>query len=162
MEPPWDEGTKVCSNDSGHMTKIAAMPVYGKNLKNPFLRNQKADNLETWCAALCAQVPSHLFKWWPWIVLDLFYCKVKFGPLCLCMGKTMDFSETIVVYYLKLATDEQSDKKFLLTSKLCPLGVCMPSARGYIHVVCPRPAAIYIYYYIFLLFKLLFLNNRWF
>ena len=36
-------------------------------------------------------------------------------------GKTMDFSETIVVYDLKLATDDQSDKKFLLTSILCPL-----------------------------------------
>ena len=35
-------------------------------------------------------------------------------------GKTMDFSETIVVYDLKLATDDQSDKKSLLTSKLCP------------------------------------------
>ena len=37
-------------------------------------------------------------------------------------GKTMDFSETIVVYDLKLATDDWSDKKFLLTSKFCPLG----------------------------------------
>ena len=37
-------------------------------------------------------------------------------------GKTMDFLETIVVYDLKLATDDLSDKKFLLTSKLCPLG----------------------------------------
>ena len=35
-------------------------------------------------------------------------------------GKTMDFSETIV-YDLKLTTDDRSDKKFLLTSKLCPL-----------------------------------------
>ena len=33
MEPPWDEGTKVCLNGLGHMTKIAAMPIYGKNLK---------------------------------------------------------------------------------------------------------------------------------
>ena len=41
-------------------------------------------------------------------------------------GKTMDFSETIVVYDLKLATDDQSDKKFLLTSKLCPLGLYAP------------------------------------
>ena len=43
-------------------------------------------------------------------------------------GKIMDFSETIVIYDLKLATDDQSDKKFLLTSKLCPLGSggCMP------------------------------------
>ena len=37
-------------------------------------------------------------------------------------GKTVDFSETMVVYDLKLATDDRSDKKFLFTSKLCPLG----------------------------------------
>ena len=43
-------------------------------------------------------------------------------------GKTMDFSETIVVYDLKLATDDRSDKKFLLTSKLCPLGAVCPGA----------------------------------
>ena len=49
-------------------------------------------------------------------------------------GKTMDFSETILVYDLKLATDDRSDKKFLLTSKLCPLGA-----------VCPYPWAIYMY-----------------
>ena len=40
-------------------------------------------------------------------------------------GKTMDFSETIVVYDLKLTTDDQSDKKFLLTSKLVPWAIIM-------------------------------------
>ena len=30
--PPWEGGTKVCINGPGHMTKIAAMPIYGKNL----------------------------------------------------------------------------------------------------------------------------------
>ena len=50
-------------------------------------------------------------------------------------GKTMDFSETIVVYDLKVATDDRSDKKFLLTSKLCPLGAVCPLPRGYIHVL---------------------------
>ena len=49
-------------------------------------------------------------------------------------GKTVDFSETVVVYDLKLATDDQSDKKFLLTSKLCPLGAVCPLPQGYIHV----------------------------
>ena len=49
--------------------------------------------------------------------------------------KAMDFSETIVVYDLKLATDDQSDKKFLLTSKLCPLWAVCPLARIYIHVL---------------------------
>ena len=50
-------------------------------------------------------------------------------------GKKMDFSETSVVYDLKLATDDQSDKKFPLTSKLCPLGAVCPLPRGYIHVL---------------------------
>ena len=50
-------------------------------------------------------------------------------------GKTMDFLETIVVYDLKLATDDRSDKKFLLTSILCPLRAVCPLPRGYIHVL---------------------------
>ena len=50
-------------------------------------------------------------------------------------GKTNDFSETIVAYDLKLASDDWSDKKFLLTSKLCPLGAVCPLPRGYIHVL---------------------------
>ena len=33
VEPPWEGGTKVCINGPGHMTKLAAMPIYGKNLK---------------------------------------------------------------------------------------------------------------------------------
>ena len=43
------------------------------------------------------------------------------------------FSETIVNYDLKLATDDGSDQMFLLTSKLCPLGAVCPLPRGYIH-----------------------------
>ena len=43
----------------------------------------------------------------------------------------MDFSETIVVYDLKLAPDDRSDKKFLLTSKLCPMGAVYPTPGLY-------------------------------
>ena len=32
VEPPWDGGTKACSNGPGHMTKMATMPIYGKSL----------------------------------------------------------------------------------------------------------------------------------
>ena len=53
-------------------------------------------------------------------------------------GKSMDFSETIVIYDLKLATNDRNDKTFLLTSKLFPGGgggaVC-PLPRGYVHVL---------------------------
>ena len=31
VEPPWEGGTKVCINGPGHMTKMAAMSIYGKN-----------------------------------------------------------------------------------------------------------------------------------
>ena len=33
VEPPWEGGTKVYINGQGHMIKMAAMPIYGKNLK---------------------------------------------------------------------------------------------------------------------------------
>ena len=58
MEPQWDGGTKVGSNGPGHMTKVAAMPIYGKNIKNLLLWNQKADKLECLHAALGARVLS--------------------------------------------------------------------------------------------------------
>ena len=32
VELPWEGGTKVYINGPGHITKMAAMPIYGKNL----------------------------------------------------------------------------------------------------------------------------------
>ena len=32
VEPPWEGGTKVYINGPGHMTKMAPMPIFGKNL----------------------------------------------------------------------------------------------------------------------------------
>ena len=40
VEPPWEGGTKVYINAPGHKTKMAAMPIYGKSLKNLLLQNQ--------------------------------------------------------------------------------------------------------------------------
>ena len=70
----------------------------------------------------------------PGLVLTYFTARSNLVPYAFVWekGKTMDISETIVVYDLKLATD---DKKFLLTSKLCPLGAVCPLRRGYIHVL---------------------------
>ena len=31
VEPPWVGGTNFCSRHLGHMTKMAATPIYGKN-----------------------------------------------------------------------------------------------------------------------------------
>ena len=33
LEPPWEKRKKVYINGPGHMTKMAAMPIYGKNLQ---------------------------------------------------------------------------------------------------------------------------------
>ena len=44
VEPPLDEGTKVCSNCQGLVTKMAAMPIYGKN---PLKRFSKTNMLMT-------------------------------------------------------------------------------------------------------------------
>ena len=32
MKPPWEVGKKIYVNGKIHMTKMAAMPLYGKNL----------------------------------------------------------------------------------------------------------------------------------
>ena len=62
MEPPWEGGTKVCINGQGHMTKIAAMSIYGKTLQNLLLQNRLADFLETWHVALGTLAHGSLYK----------------------------------------------------------------------------------------------------
>ena len=90
MEPPWGRGIKMSTNGLCHMTKMAAMSIYGTNLyKNILLLNQKADDLETLYAALVTQLLLNLFKWWPFVDLGVFYSKVKFGLFCFCMGKCL-------------------------------------------------------------------------
>ena len=54
MEFLWDGGTKVCSNGPGHMTKMAAMPIYVKNLKKSSSPEPKGQ--------------------WPWILVCIIGC----------------------------------------------------------------------------------------
>ena len=65
---------------------------------------------------------------WPWPILAPYASVWE-------KDKTMDFSENIVVCDLKIATDDRSDKTFLLTLKLCPLGAVYPLPRSYLHVL---------------------------
>ena len=64
METPKDAETKVCSSGPGHMTKTAAMPIYGKKpfKKNLLLYYQKADDFGTWYVALGVLGLPSLFK----------------------------------------------------------------------------------------------------
>ena len=55
-----------------------------KTLKNLLLQKQLTDDLETWYVALSMWVLPKLLKLWPWVDLDLFYVKVKFGYIGFC------------------------------------------------------------------------------
>ena len=66
-------------------------PYMVKTLKNLLLQNQWTNDLETWYVALCMGVLPKLFKLWPWVDLDLFYAKVKFGHIAFCMGKSENY-----------------------------------------------------------------------
>ena len=59
-----------------------------KTLKNLLLQNQLTVDLWTWYVALSMRVLPRLLKLWPWVDLDPFYAKVKFGPIGICMGKS--------------------------------------------------------------------------
>ena len=73
MEFPWDGGRKVCSNDPGHMTKMAAMLVYGKNLKkssSPEPKGRWPWNLV--CSIGCSSTTKFVQMMtlsWPWPIL---------------------------------------------------------------------------------------------
>ena len=73
----------------------------------------------------------------PGLILTYFTARSNLVPYAFVWqkGKIIDFLETVVVYDLKLATDDRSDKKYLLTSKLCPPGSVCSLPRGYIHVL---------------------------
>ena len=62
-----------------------------KTLKNLLLQNQQTDDLETLYVALSMQVLPRLFKLFPWVDLDTFYAKVKFGDIGFCMGKSENY-----------------------------------------------------------------------
>ena len=56
-------------------------PYMIKTFKNHLLQNQRTDGLGTWFVTLGIQVLLKLFKMWPWVDLDLFYGKVKYGKM---------------------------------------------------------------------------------
>ena len=62
-----------------------------KTIINLILQNQLTDDLETLYVALSMQVLPRLFKLLPWVDLDTFYAKVKFGDIGFCMGRSENY-----------------------------------------------------------------------
>ena len=72
MVPPCDGGIKVCLNGLGHMTKMSAVPIYGKTLKSPSPEPKGRWPWKLVCSIRC----SHTTKFvqtmilnWPWYIL---------------------------------------------------------------------------------------------
>ena len=106
MMPPWDGGTKVYSNGPGHMTRMAAMPIYGKNFKKIFFSGIKRPialklGMQHWVLKY-HQVCSNDY---PRLTLPCFMARSNLVPYAFVWEKekTMDFSETIVVYDVKVS-----------------------------------------------------------
>ena len=102
VEPPWDWGTKVCSNGPGHMTNMAVMPIMVKTLKNLLLRKHKVTlklGMQYWVLEyyqICSNDDPGL---------TFTYFRVRSNLVSYAFewekGKTMDFSETVVVHDVK-------------------------------------------------------------
>ena len=97
MDPPWDGGTKVCSDGPGHMTKMAAMTIYGKNLKNLLLWNQKAVDFETCYSAWVLKYYQVYSNDHPGLTLTYFMARSNLLPYAFEWekGKTMDFQKLV-------------------------------------------------------------------
>ena len=92
-------------------------PYMVKTFKTLLLRNQKADDLETWYASSSAQVLP-LPRGYIHVLSHEKNCiKSVFKDIC-----------------LKLATNQWSDKIFLLTLKRCPLGLSVPAPGPYTYI----------------------------
>ena len=130
MEPPRDGGMKVCSNCSSHMTKMAAMPIYGKNFWKIFTGTKRLMTLKFGMQHWVLEYYQVCSNDDPELTLTYFTARSNLVPYAFVWekGKVKDFSETIV-YDLKLTTDDGSDKNFLSTSKLCLLGAVYPLPR---------------------------------
>ena len=64
-------GTNVYINNPGHMTKMAAMPIYGKNPSKIFF------------SGTGGPISVKLGLKYGWMTLDLFYAKVNIGRQCI-------------------------------------------------------------------------------
>ena len=110
---------------------------HGKKLKNFFSGTKRPTTLKLGMQHWVLEYYQFYSNDVPGLTLIYFTARSNLVPYAFEWekGKAMAFSETIVVYDLKLATDDQSDKKFLLISKLFPLEAVRPLPRGYRHVL---------------------------
>ena len=101
-------GNESCSNSPGHMTKMAAMPTYGKSLKLIFFSRTKRPM--TLNLGMHHQVPEYYqvcSNDYPGLTLTYFTTRSNLVPYAFVRekDKTFDFLETVDFkeIFLKLA-----------------------------------------------------------
>ena len=87
VEPPWDGGTSIWSNGLYHMTRLAAMSIYGKNLKKSSSLEPKGQwPWKLGCSigySSTTKLDQMISLGWPWPVL----CQSQIWSLMLLYGK---------------------------------------------------------------------------
>ena len=150
--PPWDRGTKACSNGPNHMTKMAAMPYIVNTFQIFFSGTERPMSLKLGMQhrvfedyQVCSN-DVHV------LTLTYFTARSNLVPYAFVREKvkTVDlffffFSETIVVYDIKVGRCSQLNEYMKLW---------VPKVRV-IRWPCSKSLR-------FNIFKLLFLNNHWF
>ena len=82
---------KIYKNELCHLTNMAPMPIYGKNLK----KSSSPEPIDRWswnfiCSIVYAsttKVVQIITLGWPWHI----YPKAKFGDIGFCMGKSENY-----------------------------------------------------------------------
>ena len=135
MELLWDGGTKICSNGPGHMTKMAAMPIYGKNLFFYLLRNQKPMALKLGVHNRVLEYYQVCSNYDPGLTLTYFTARSNIVPYAFVWGKkgkTMDFFKNYcsLFYDLKLNNRWLKWQEVSVDIKTLSHGGCMPPPPG--------------------------------
>ena len=76
----------IYTNELGHMTNMAVVPIYGKNLKNLLLQYQQTNDLETWYVALPMQVLPQFSNYNPGLTWPIL-CQAQIWSHTLLYGK---------------------------------------------------------------------------
>ena len=113
VELQWDGGTKVWSNGPGHMTKMVAIPIYGKffsGTKRPMTLKVFMQHLVLKYYQICSNDD-------PGLTLTYFMARSNSVAYAFVWEKvkTMDFSETIIVYDIKVSRCSQVDESLMST-----------------------------------------------
>ena len=86
VEPPWDSRTKIWSNGPAHMTKLAVMPIHGKNIST----STSLESKDRWTWKLVCSIGylsstkfvKMMTLGWPWPILwqgQIWYLILLYG-----------------------------------------------------------------------------------